>query len=127
MIIEPWHEISINVIYTTSNGSDQPAYTRTLIRAFAGLEYSMSVKLLTEHHSEFLSLKGGCTCSSESILVKMPLCWKSHVTAQFFFFVSVSESCIRLLDMDGDGRDDILFGAENGMDGCHQIGKGIDF
>ena len=32
----------------------------------------MSVKLLTEHHLEFLSLKGGCTCSSESTLVKMP-------------------------------------------------------
>ena len=26
----------------------------------------MSVKLLTEHHLEFLSLKGGCTGSSES-------------------------------------------------------------
>ena len=25
------------------------------------LEYSMSVKLLTKHHLEFLSLKGGCT------------------------------------------------------------------
>ena len=26
----------------------------------------MSVKLLTEHHLEYLSLKGGCTGSSES-------------------------------------------------------------
>ena len=32
----------------------------------------MSVKLLTEHHLEFLSLTGGCTSSSESIHVKMP-------------------------------------------------------
>ena len=39
------------------------------------------IKLLTEHHLEFLSLKGGCTCSSESTHVKMPHCWKSHVTA----------------------------------------------
>ena len=31
----------------------------------------MIVKLLTEHHLEFLSLKGGCTGSSESTLVKM--------------------------------------------------------
>ena len=38
----------------------------------------MSVKLLTEHLLEFLSLKGGCTCSSESTLVKMPHCWKSR-------------------------------------------------
>ena len=42
----------------------------------------MSVKLLTEHHLEFLSLKGGCKGSSESTLVKMPHCWKSHVAAQ---------------------------------------------
>ena len=42
----------------------------------------MSVKLLTEHHLEFLSLKGGCTGSSKSTLVKMPHCWKSHVTDQ---------------------------------------------
>ena len=41
----------------------------------------MTVKLLTEHHLEFLGLKGGCTGSSESTLVKMPHCWKSHVTA----------------------------------------------
>ena len=41
------------------------------------LEFSMSVKLLTEHHLECLSLKGGCTGSSESTLVKMPHCWKS--------------------------------------------------
>ena len=39
----------------------------------------MSVKLLTEHHLEFLSLKGGCTGLSESIHVKMPHCWKPHV------------------------------------------------
>ena len=30
----------------------------------------MNIKLLTEHHLEFLSLKGGCTGSSESTLVK---------------------------------------------------------
>ena len=42
----------------------------------------MSVKLLTEHHLAFLSLKGGCTGSSESTLVKLPHCWKSHDTAQ---------------------------------------------
>ena len=41
----------------------------------------MIVKLLTEHHLEFLSLKRCCTGSSESTLVKMPHCWKLHVTA----------------------------------------------
>ena len=42
----------------------------------------MIIKLLTEQQLEFLSLKGGCTGSSESTLVKMPHCWKSHVTSQ---------------------------------------------
>ena len=45
----------------------------------------MSVKLLTEHHLEFLSLKEGCRGSSESTLVKMPHCWKSRVTAQMHY------------------------------------------
>ena len=42
----------------------------------------MIVKLLTEHHLEFLILKGGCRGSSEPILVKMSNCWKSHAMAQ---------------------------------------------
>ena len=42
----------------------------------------MSVKLLAEHHLEVISLKGGCTGLSESTLVKMLHCWKSHVAAQ---------------------------------------------
>ena len=41
----------------------------------------MIVKLLTEHHLEFLSLTGGCGGSSESTLVKMSNCWKSQSTA----------------------------------------------
>ena len=43
----------------------------------------MIVKLLTAHHLEFLSLKGGCRGSSESTLVKMPHCWKSYALAHF--------------------------------------------
>ena len=45
----------------------------------------MSGKLLTEQRLEFLSLKGGCTGSSESTLVKIPYCWKSHATAQLCY------------------------------------------
>ena len=41
----------------------------------------MTVKLLTEHHLEFLSFKGGCRGSSESTHVKIPHCWKSHALA----------------------------------------------
>ena len=44
----------------------------------------MIVKLLTEHHLEFLSLKGDCRGSSESTHVKMPHCWKSNATAHIF-------------------------------------------
>ena len=47
----------------------------------------MSVKLLTERHLEFLSLKGGCTSSPESTLVKMPQSWKSHVRAHLLLLV----------------------------------------
>ena len=81
---EPVHEISSNVVCVTSKGSDQPAHTCSLIRGFACrlITLLMTVKLLTEHHLEFLRLKGGCTGLSESTHVKMPHCWKSHVTAQ---------------------------------------------
>ena len=164
-IIEPVHEISNNVVCATSKASDQPAYTHSLIRAFAcrlnilwlltlnapiatkvvcfsrllkclrslygkqcgprsDCSYravcsgstlfasilnssvmlgnylqqttssddifrcifflgALRVKLLTDHYSEFLSLKGGCTGSSESTLVKLPHCWKSHVVAHY--------------------------------------------
>ena len=45
----------------------------------------MIVKLLTENHLEFLSLKGGCRGSSESTHVKMPHCWKSHALGHMSF------------------------------------------
>ena len=41
----------------------------------------MTVKLLTEHHLEFLSLKEGCRGLSECTFVKMSNCWKSHAAA----------------------------------------------
>ena len=67
----------------------QPTKAQTSLHAYAqsdqslcySLEYSMTVKLLTEQRLEFLSLKGGCTGSPESTLVKMPHCWKPHVAA----------------------------------------------
>ena len=45
----------------------------------------MTLRLLTEHHLEFLSLKGGCTGLSEYTLVEKPHCWKSHVLAHILF------------------------------------------
>ena len=60
----------------------------------------MSVKLLNEHHLEFLSLKGGCTGSSESTLVKMPHCCKLHFTAQI----------LKLFSDEDDRMDERLLG-----------------
>ena len=48
--------------------------------------------LLTENHLEFLSLKECCTGWSESTLVKMPHCWKSHVGAHIYRFNSISDN-----------------------------------
>ena len=56
----------------------------------------MSVKLLIKHHFEFLSLKGGCTGLSESTLVKIPNCWKSHVMSHCvvdFFHYNLLSGC----------------------------------
>ena len=47
----------------------------------------MNIKQLTERNLELLSLKVGCTGLSESTLVKMPHCWKSHVAAHMVFQV----------------------------------------
>ena len=82
---EPRHEISNNVVCGTSKGfRPARAYAQSDQSLCLSLENSMSVKLLTEHHLEFLVLKGGYTGSSESTLVKMPHCWKSHVVAQLW-------------------------------------------
>ena len=58
------------------------AYAQSDQSLCLSLEFSMSVKLLTEYNLESLSLKGGCTGTSESTHVKIPHCWKSHVAAQ---------------------------------------------
>ena len=54
----------------------------------------MTVKLLTELHSEFLSIKGDSTGSSESTLVKTPHCWKSHVTAHIYIQQKQNNECM---------------------------------
>ena len=67
------------MVCATSKGSDQSLYK--------SFEYSMTVKLPTKQHLEFLSYKGGCIGSSESTFVKMSNCWKSHVTAKMLLGV----------------------------------------
>ena len=44
----------------------------------------MIVKLLTEHHLEYLSLKGDCGGSSKATLVKMSNIRKSHAAARMY-------------------------------------------
>ena len=51
-------------------------------------------KLLVEHNLEFLSLKGGCTGSSESTRVKMPHCWKYHALAHIIFIYALLTGCM---------------------------------
>ena len=46
----------------------------------------MIIKLLTEHHLEFLSLKGGCTGSSESTIVKELI--SSSMESTFLLLIS---------------------------------------
>ena len=58
------------------------AYAQTDQSRCSSLKYYLTVKLMTEYHLEFISVKGGYTGSSESILLKIPHCWKSHVAAQ---------------------------------------------
>ena len=52
----------------------------------------MTVKLLTEHLLGLLSSTGGYTGLSESTLIKMPHCWKSHETAQLLFALAHAPS-----------------------------------
>ena len=63
----------------------------------------MTVKLLTGHHLEFLSLTRDRIGSSVSILVKMPHCWKSHVAAHISFYrdfpLLVGHKHIRMLSL----------------------------
>ena len=46
----------------------------------------MIVKLLTEHHLEFISLKGGYRGLSKSTHAKMPHGWKSCLGSFIFLF-----------------------------------------
>ena len=60
------------------------AYVQSDQSLYLSLDYSGTVELLTEHHLELLNLRGGCTGSFESTLVKIPHCWISHVAAHLY-------------------------------------------
>ena len=75
--IKPWHEISNNVVCATNKAPDQPAHTRSLIRAFAS---RLNVPLLLSYWSNII-WSFYCTGSSASPLVKMSHFWKSRFAA----------------------------------------------
>ena len=54
----------------------------------------MIFRPLTEHHLEFLNLKGGYIGSSESTLIKMPHCWKSHAMAHILVAYATANNTI---------------------------------
>ena len=76
----------------------------------------MIVKLLTEHHLKFLSLKGSCIGSSESTLVKMSNCWKSHAAAHF-----------KLSKCDDTAVSSFLNQKQIKIEPCHVISNNVAF
>ena len=70
------------------------AYAQSDESLCKSLEYFMTVKLLTEHLLGFLNVKGGCIDTSESTLVKIPHCWKSHVVDQLFSYKSTQTAVV---------------------------------
>ena len=82
---EPQYEISKRGMWDQQRLRPACAYAQSDQSLCLSLEYSMTLRLLTRHHLEFLSLKGGYTGSSESTLVKMSYCWKSNDMAHFTF------------------------------------------
>ena len=89
------------------------AYAQSDQSLCLALEYSMNVKLLTEHDLEFLSLKGGCTGSYESSLVEKPHCWKSHVAAH----ISKEHARIKKLCQKGSNSDNVFIHCSCLVDG----------
>ena len=70
------------------NRTCDPWFTR---QAVYPLHHSSSYCATDYNHLEFVSLTltGGYTGLSESTLVKMPHCWKSHVAAHMQFTVQI--------------------------------------
>ena len=59
------------------------AYAQSDQSLCLSLDYTMTVKLLTEHH---LEVQRGCAGSPAFTHVKMPHCWKSHARAHMSMY-----------------------------------------
>ena len=81
--IEPVHEISNNVVGLHQQSLRAAcAYAQTDQSLCWSLEYSMSVKLLTEPYLKILILKGDCTGSSDLHLSKCNII-ENHMSRLF--------------------------------------------
>ena len=86
------------MVCATREASDQPAHTYSLIIDFASrLNYSMSVKQLTENDLEFLSLTGGCTGSSFNTCQNATLLEIACRGSYIKYIYSVSFDCLMQL------------------------------
>ena len=97
------------------------AYAQSDQSLCKGLEYSMTLKLLTKHHLEFISLKEGCTGLDESTLVKMPHCWNSDAVAQLYYNICSKFACqknIGLMDDFGAIICDISIKLQESLGAC---------
>ena len=74
------YEISNNVVCATSKASDQPALTQTGQSLCKSFDYSLSVKLLTEHHFEFLSLIGEAALARLSLFMSKCHIVRNHMS-----------------------------------------------
>ena len=86
------------------------AYAQSDQSLCQSLEYSMIVKLLTEYHLEWLSLKGGCRGSSESthfrchivgnlmhwLICKLLIVYLFKLILAYLYFHNIYKSLIKL-------------------------------
>ena len=91
LLIDSYNDLYNNVVQCMCDQQrlrSACAYAQSDQSFCLSLEYSISVKLLTKHHLEFLSLKGGCSGSSESTLVKISHYLKLHVVDHYVVCLS---------------------------------------
>ena len=79
------------MVCVTSKASDQPAHTQSDQRICLSSEYSMSVKLLTEHHLEFLSLKEAAQACLSLHLSKCHIVGNHMLWLIYIFATSISQ------------------------------------
>ena len=113
MPLEPVHEIYNNVVCATSKALDQPA--RIYI-------YTMIVKLPTEHHLEFLCLKGGRQCVVFLVKTLHHLLSTGSTQEDHFVGPTLCPICLQRLSADDTGIGYGLSGfSEDSFEPCEKL------